>query len=158
MAGGEHHRGTARRGGYHVRVAVTETFSWERRPIDAEVELLVLDGELDSSSAPALRAEVRRMFEDGERHSIVFDLDAVGFIDSIGLGVFFAAHRMAERCGGAVALARPQRPVRDSLRSTGLERTLFVAPTRADAIIYLSRAIHGHADALDQAREDAAGI
>ena len=120
--------------------------------------MFVLDGELDSSSAPALRADLRRKFEDGERHSVVFDLAAVSFVDSIGLGVFFATHRMAERCGGAVALARPQTAVRDSLRSTGLERALFVAPTRADAIIYLSRAHHGHDDALDQARQDAAGL
>jgi anti-sigma B factor antagonist len=137
---------------------VTETFSYERRPIDAQIEMFLLRGELDSSSAPSLRAETRRLFEDGALHSIVFDLSDVSFVDSVGLGVFFAAHRMAERCGGVVALACAKAAVRGSLESTGLERTLFVAPTRSDAIIYASRAAHGHDDALDQAREDAAGL
>jgi anti-sigma B factor antagonist len=139
-------------------VAVSETFSWARHSVDGEVEMFVLRGELDSASAPGLRAEVRRLFEDGARHSIVFDLAGVSFVDSVGLGVFFATHRMAERCGGAVALSGAPSPVRGSLESTGLDRTLFVAPTRADAIIYLSRASHGHTDALEQAREDAAGF
>jgi anti-anti-sigma factor len=137
---------------------VTDSFSWERRPIDAELEIFLLSGELDSSSAPPLRAELRRMFEDGERHSVVFDLSDVGFVDSVGLGVFFAGHRMAERCGGVVAIACVKETVAQSLESTGLSRTLFVAPTRSDAIIYVSRAAHGHEDALDQARQDAAGF
>jgi anti-anti-sigma factor len=137
---------------------VNETFFWERRPVDAQIEMFLLHGELDSASAPPLRADVRRLFEDGERHSIVFDLSDVTFVDSVGLGVFFAAHRMAERCGGVVALACAKAAVRGSLESTGLSRTLLVAPTRSDAIIYVSRAGHGHGDALDQAREDAANL
>jgi anti-anti-sigma factor len=137
---------------------VIDILSWERRSVDAAVEMFLLRGELESSSAPVLRAEIRRLFEDGDTHSVLFDLMAVTFVDSIGLGVFFAAHRMAERCGGAVALACPQAPVRGSLDSTGLSRTLFVSPTRADAIIYLSRAAHGHENALDEAREDASTL
>jgi anti-anti-sigma factor len=118
--------------------------------------MFILSGELDSSVAPHLRAEIRRLFEDGDRHSVLFDLGSVTFVDSVGLGVFFAAHRMAERCGGAVALGCPKTAVRQALDTTGLSHTLLVAPTRADAIIYLSRAAHGHAGALEQAREDAA--
>jgi anti-anti-sigma factor len=135
---------------------VIETFSWERRSLDAAVEMFLMRGELDSSAAPTLRAEVRRLCEDGERHSVLFDLTSVSFVDSIGLGLFFATHRMCERSGGAVALACPREAVRGTLESTGLARVLLVAPTRADAIIYLSRAAHGHENALDQAREDAA--
>jgi anti-anti-sigma factor len=101
---------------------------------------------------------VRRVFEDGETHSVVFDLSSLRFVDSVGLGVFFATHRLTERCGGALALACPMEPVRDSLELTGLASTLLVAPTRADAIIYLSRAAHGHHDALEQAREDAGNL
>ena len=126
--------------------------------MDAAVEMYILHGELDSSAAPSLRADLRRVFEDGEMHSVVFDLTSVSFVDSVGLGVFFATHRMTERSGGAVALACPKDTVRDSLETTGLAGTLLVAPTRADAIIYLSRAAHGHHDALEQAREDAGNL
>jgi anti-anti-sigma factor len=137
---------------------VNEPFFWERRPLDAELELFFLRGELDSSAAPDLRVALRRLFEDGARHSVVFDLNEVTFVDSVGLGVFFAAHRMAERCGGVAALACVKDTVSQSLQSTGLSRTMFVAPTRSDAIIYASRAAHGHLDALDQAREDATNL
>ena len=137
---------------------MNEEFVWERRPIDADSELFLLRGELDSSAAPGLRVALRRLFEDGERHSVVFDLNDVSFVDSVGLGVFFAAHRLAERCGGVAAIACVKETVSQSLQSTGLSRTIFVAPTRSDAIIYVSRAAHGHVDALDQAREDAANL
>src|SRR3954469_15258009 len=133
-------------------------FSYERRPIDAHIDMFLLRGELDSASAPSLRAEARRLFEDGALHSVVFDLSEVTFVDSVGLGVFFAAHRMAERCGGVAAVACAKAAVRGSLEATGLAGTIFVAPTRSDAIIYASRAAHGHGDALDQAREDAANL
>src|SRR5204862_508611 len=56
------------------------------------------------------------------------------------------------------AIACVKETVSQSLQSTGLSRTIFVAPTRSDAIIYVSRAAHGHVDALDQAREDAANL
>ena len=137
---------------------MNEPFFFERRPIDAESELFLLRGELDSSAAPGLRVALRRLFEDAGRHSVVFDLGDVTFVDSVGLGVFFAAHRMAERSGGVAALACVKETVSQSLESTGLSRTLFVAPTRSDAIIYVSRAAHGHEDALDQARQDAANL
>jgi anti-anti-sigma factor len=135
---------------------VTEAFSYERRSADAAVEMFLLSGELESSVAPALRAEIRRIFEDGERHFVVFDLAAVDFVDSIG--VFFATHRLCERSGGAVALASPKTAVRQVLESIGIARTLLITPTRADALICFSRAAHGYADALEQARDDTAGF
>jgi anti-sigma B factor antagonist len=137
---------------------VTEAFLYERRSADAAIEMFILSGELDSSVAPALRAEIRRIFEDGDPHWVVFDLAGVDFVDSIGIGVFFATHRMCERSGAAVALASPKPAVRQTLESTGIARVLLLTPTRADALIYFSRAAHGHTDALEQARDDAAGI
>jgi anti-anti-sigma regulatory factor len=64
---------------------------------------------------------------------------------------------MCERSGAAGALASPTPAVRQTLEATGIARTLLITTTRADALIYFSRAAHGHTDALEQAREDAAG-
>jgi anti-sigma B factor antagonist len=114
-------------------------FTWERRSVDAAIEMFVLRGELDAAGAPPLRAQVRQLFEDGGRHCLLFDLTQVSFVDSIGLGLFFVAHRLCERSGGAVALACPQASVRGTLESTGLAGTLAVEPTRADAIMFLAR-------------------
>jgi anti-anti-sigma factor len=119
-------------------------FTWERRPVDGLIEMFVLRGELDSEGAPTLRAEVRRLFEDDEPHWLLFDIGKVTFVDSIGLGLFFVAHRLSERSGGAVALACPQQMVRGGLTTTGLERVLLVTPTRADAIIALTHLAKAH--------------
>ena len=125
--------------------------TWARQSLDDNIELFALRGELDAASTPALRAEVRRLFEDGGRHSLLFDLTAVTFIDSIGLGLLFAGHRLCERSGGDVAVACPTTAVRGTLGSSGLARIIPVAQTRVDAIIYLSRRAHGHLGPLEEA-------
>ena len=124
--------------------------TWTRQSLDDDIELFVLRGELDTSTTPALRADVRRLFEDGRRHSVLFDLTWVTFIDSIGMGMLFATHRLCERSGGFVAVACPGPAVRSTLIHTGLRRIMPVIQTRVDAIIYLSRRAHGHLEPIEE--------
>ena len=118
--------------------------TWQRQPLDDSIELFALRGELDAGSTPGLRAEVRQLFADGGRHFIVYDLSHVDFVDSVGLGLFFVTHRLCERTGGASSLACPRPEVLETLRNTGITRTMYVAPTRVDAIVRMSRLVHGH--------------
>jgi anti-sigma B factor antagonist len=123
--------------------------TWTRQSLDDDIELFSLRGELDTATTPALRAEVRRLFEDDRRHSLLFDLTWVTFIDSIGMGLLFASHRLCERSGGHIAIACAGPAVRSALVATGLTRVMPMAQTRVDAIIYLSRRAHGHLEPLD---------
>ena len=119
------------------------SFTWQRQPIDAATDLFVLRGYLDASTTPQLREEVRPIFDDERRHSLIFDLMGLTFVDSVGLGLLFACHRSCTRHGGAVALVSPQEVVRGTLEHAGLTRTLHIAQTRTDAIIHLSRLHNG---------------
>ena len=60
--------------------------------------LLTVAGEVDSSTAPSLRAAVDTAFADGAR-SLTVDLDGVTFLDSAGLCVLAGAHRRAAEGG-----------------------------------------------------------
>jgi anti-anti-sigma factor len=123
----------------------TAAFSWQRQPVDPAIDLYVLRGYLDAATTPKLREEVRPIVDDGQRHSLIFDLMGLTFVDSVGLGLFFACHRSCQRLGGAVALVSPQEVVRGTLEHAGLTRTLHIEPTRTDAIILLSRLHHNGA-------------
>jgi len=121
----------------------TATFGWQRQRVDPAIDLFVLRGYLDAATTPQLRAEVRPIFDDDQRHSLIFDLMALYFVDSVGLGLLFACHRSCAKQGGAVALVSPQEVVRGTLEHADLTRTLHIARTRTDAIIHLSRLHNG---------------
>jgi len=119
------------------------TFSWHRQQVDPAIDLFVLRGYLDAATTPELRAEIRPIFDDERRHSLIFDLMGMSFVDSVGLGLLFACHRSCQRHGGAVALVSPQEIVRGTLEHAGLTRTLHIVQTRTDAIIDLTRLHNG---------------
>src|SRR3954452_9731081 len=96
--------------------------AWTRQSLDDDIELFVLRGELDMANTPPLRAEVRRLFEDGARHSLLFDLPRVAFVDSLGLGLLFASHRLCDRWGRNIPIPSTMAALRARLRSTGLPR------------------------------------
>jgi len=67
------------------------------------VPVVELEGECDLAAAPEIKAAVRRAFAGGSS-SLVFDLEAVTFIDSSALSVFLGARRRAAEAGGSVTL------------------------------------------------------
>ena len=79
-------------------------------------------GEIDSSSAPLLRAQLDGLF-DGPLTELTIDLSAVTFLDSAGLCVLAAAHR---RAGSDVRLRvlASSRAVIRPLQITGLWQLL----------------------------------
>ncbi|MGY1824302.1 STAS domain-containing protein [Geodermatophilus sp. SYSU D00079] len=86
---------------------------------------LAVAGEVDSSTAPALRDAVDEAFAAGARE-IVVDLDAVTFLDSAGLCVLAGAHRRADEDGVRVRVLASGRAVIRPLQITGLWELLAV--------------------------------
>jgi anti-sigma B factor antagonist len=86
---------------------------------------LAVTGEVDSSSAPALRTSVDEAFAAGAR-DITIDLDAVTFLDSAGLCVLAGAHRRAEEDGVRLRVLASNRAVMRPLQITGLWELLAV--------------------------------
>jgi anti-sigma B factor antagonist len=62
--------------------------------------VIAVDGELDMSAAPDVKAAIGAAIERGAT-SVVVDLDEVTFIDSTAIGVLLAARERLLRSGGS---------------------------------------------------------
>src|SRR4051794_35220667 len=76
-------------------------------------------GEVDSSSAPALHAELDRLLDAGYRQLTV-DLDGVTFLDSAGLCALAAIHRRASADGVRLRILASSRAAIRPMQITGL--------------------------------------
>lgn len=85
-------------------------------------------GDLDISTAPALRDHIRRLIDGGSRR-FVLDLSGVDFIDSTALGVLVVLFKSLRDAGGGLALAAPRPSVRSVLALTSLDRAIDVFDT-----------------------------
>ena len=87
--------------------------------------VLTAVGEVDSSSAPALRARLDEVLDAGA-FAVTLDLNGVSFLDSAGLCVLAAAHRRAVRDGIRLRVLASSRAVVRPLQITGLYDLLGV--------------------------------
>ena len=92
-----------------------------------------LRGGLDLVAAPALREQLIRVLHRGTG-LLVLDLSRVVSCDASGLAVLIGTQRRAGLLGIAMRLAAPSPPVREVLRSTGLDRNFGVFPDVSSAL------------------------
>ena len=98
--------------------------------------VLAVRGDVDIATAPALRERLADVI--GCYAGVVVDLDEVPFLDSTGLGVLVAAHNRAQSAGCALALARPQRIVKNALRLVQVDTVIDVYESLDDAVAALA--------------------
>lgn len=91
---------------------------------DGEV-IVSVRGEIDLSSAPALRATLDECLDSGDSH-VVIDLTETTLVDSTVLGVIISAQRRFQQAGGAIVLRSPDDQVRRVLEVTGLHRVFTI--------------------------------
>ena len=87
---------------------------------------VVVQGEVDVATAPALRDELYRLIERGANR-VVVDLAGMDFIDSTGLGVFVGALKRARESGGGIELRGLKPPARKVFEITGLNSAFTIA-------------------------------
>jgi len=93
---------------------------------------LVASGEIDSSSAPTLRARLDEVLDTGTA-DLTIDLTGVSFLDSAGLCVLAAAHRRAARSGVRLHVVATSRAVIRPMQITGLYDLLHVVTQESGA-------------------------
>jgi anti-anti-sigma factor len=85
--------------------------------------VVVVSGELDVASGPALEQELASA-EASDAQLVILDLRDLDFIDSTGLSILIKAHQHAEASGRRFAVVRGRSQVQRLLGLTGLEERL----------------------------------
>lgn len=87
---------------------------------------IVLSGELDVASAPMLEDALTEASQSGA-HELVLDMGGIEFMDSTGLRAIMRGKTLCEQCGCDYHLTPAQRPVEQTLQTTGMRRLLGLA-------------------------------
>ena len=88
--------------------------------------LVSLSGELDLSSAPALREVLAATFEDDRPRRIILDLSDLIYLDSTGLSIFVTAHKRATAAGMEFCLVNPNSSVGQLFKITALDHFFMI--------------------------------
>lgn len=97
--------------------------------------LVTVSGEIDIATAGQLRARLAGAVGGGQQ--VIVDLSRVSFIDAAGAGILAGAAARAAARGGSLRLAAAGRQVRRVLVLTGLDRSIPLAATVAEARAWL---------------------
>jgi anti-anti-sigma factor len=92
--------------------------------------VVVVSGELDVASGPALEHELART-DASDTQLVILDLRDLEFIDSTGLSILIKAHQQAEASGRRFAVVRGRSQVQRLLGLTGLEERLTLKSSSA---------------------------
>ena len=90
--------------------------------------MVVVGGELDLASGPALEEELQRLSDSGAELLIV-DLRELEFMDSTGLSILVKAHQRAIEAGREFGLVRGPQQVQRLLDLTGVAERLTLVDT-----------------------------
>ena len=88
--------------------------------------VVTLSGELDLSSAPALRNALVDVVADHRGQTVVVDVDGVTALDDTGLGVLLGATGRAREAGGDIVVVASRDRLRARFDLTGLSRAIEV--------------------------------
>jgi anti-sigma B factor antagonist len=125
-----HTLGNASKGSQPSSIA----FAISQRELDGPTRVLVVEGELDLSSAPSLKWALTDIFDAGYSQ-VVVDLSLVTFIDSTALGVLVGVQRNLNS-GARLAIACAHADVLKIFELTGLDGTFDIFSTFDDALAY----------------------
>lgn len=100
---------------------------------------VVVDGEIDIATAPAIRRLLVAAISAGDVHLAV-DMSGVTFIGAAGIGVLVAAANRAREAGGTLSLLAPSPQVLWLLDICHLNGILPAAPRRGGPFVAASAA------------------
>lgn len=113
---------------------MTAAFRAEIEDHSPDVRVVVVVGELDQATVPALQERLDEVIDSGST-SLVVDLSDCEFIDSSGLAALVGAReRLTAGDSRHFALCCPDAQVRRLLEITGLDEAMGLASSRDEAV------------------------
>ena len=94
---------------------------------DGPQRVVVLEGELDLSTAPLLLEHLTALLTN-TMPELLLDLSALSFLDSTGISVLIAAHRRLAGQGGRMVLLSPTPLTQRVLEIAGLTTIFSIVP------------------------------
>ncbi|MEV8376090.1 STAS domain-containing protein [Kribbella sp. NPDC056861] len=88
--------------------------------------VITVAGELDFGTTAAFQQAVAPPAEAGR--TLILDLAELVFCDSSGLGALVRLHKLTEKAGGRLSLARLRPQIETSIKLTMLHRLLHIVP------------------------------
>jgi anti-anti-sigma factor len=98
------------------------------------VPVLSLDGEADLASLPQLHDQTRRFVTEHPGRQVVVDLDGLGYLDPVAVGVLVGARLQARATGGDVELICTNPSVTAVFTGSGLNAAFALHGSVADAV------------------------
>jgi anti-sigma B factor antagonist len=95
--------------------------------------VLQVTGEVDLSTAPMLREQIRELAAKGIAH-LIADLSQVDFLDSTGLGALVGGFKRLREADGSLALVIKTPRILRIFQMTGLTKALATQRSAQDAI------------------------
>jgi anti-sigma B factor antagonist len=91
------------------------------------VTVVVLDGELDTNSAPVAQQQILPLARDGVR--MVLDMAKVPYMSSAGIRMLLSTYRQVTNNGGRIVLVGVADEVKDTMSVTGFLKFFQVYDT-----------------------------
>lgn len=89
---------------------------------------------LDAKETPEFKQKVLKLIDENEAKHVVFDMKAMQFIDSSGLGCFLSILRQLNGKGGDLKLSSMSKPVRSMFELVSMHKIFEIYENSDDAI------------------------
>ena len=104
---------------------MTTNQPFESKILDGDILAIILDGDLDSVSAPGFNRQIQEHLDTGHT-KIIIDCRKMGYISSLGIGSLVALQTKLRRRGGEVKLATIHGPAMEVMRLVRLDKMLDI--------------------------------
>jgi anti-sigma B factor antagonist len=91
-----------------------------------ELRAIVLEGDLDLGSVPALHNALTRLISDARGATVAVDVDGLDVLDDAGMGVLLGAAGRAREAGGDLVLVCTNERLLGKFTLSGLARAIEV--------------------------------
>jgi anti-sigma B factor antagonist len=105
----------------------------QSKKVEPDIAVLEMTGRITmGSDSQQIEWELAELLK-GNQKKVIFDLTAVTFLDSTGIGILVMCHAKLKKAGGALRIAGAQGMVEAMLDLTSVNKIVRFYPTAAEA-------------------------